>query len=411
MNQATDVSTRKHCVTWSSGHLVIWLPVTIVFLMSFSLYGVTLAPGAVPGDPSEYIFVPYILGIAHPPGYAFYTLLAKLWQTVVRVGSVAYRTNLLAAFAGAVIVTLVYGSVWQIEPCPHPISLRERGKRVLPALFAALSAMAGVDLWQHAIHSNAHIITAALATLCLFLLVTWWRTENDRWLYAVAFVAGLSLTHHPILAFSLPAYAVFVLLVRPRIVTRPRKLAALLLCFAVGLAPFLYYPLRGPSAPFNPLPTPDAMWVHVTARGLTVNLFPFGLRDQPTRLVVFWELLRLQYPLVTILLAVLGVIALGFRRARLLALFGVFWLVNLAFTLNTIQDVLAYLMPPFVVVAILAGAGWLALVEMMAQISWQENARRWLATIVSILLLVVPISTTAHNLPRVSLRDCHVGDE
>src|SRR5512136_2393942 len=94
--------------------IVTWLLAAIVFLSAFSLYIATLAPGPVPGDPSEYIFVPYILGVAHPPGYAFYTLVAKLWQTVVRIGTIVYRTNLFAAFAGASVVTLVYGIVWQV---------------------------------------------------------------------------------------------------------------------------------------------------------------------------------------------------------------------------------------------------------------------------------------------------------
>ena len=354
VNQSSDLPTHKPIVTLSPPeplvrrHLVTWLGAAIVFLTAFSLYIATLAPGPVPGDPSEYIFVPHILGIAHPPGYAFYTLMAKLWQTVVRVGTIAYRTNLFAAFAGASVVTLVYGIVLQIADAkaqrflelPRRQERKGLEDRILASfaslrfsssLFAAFSAMTSADLWQHAIHSNAHIVTAVLATLCLFLLVRWWRTNDDRWLAAAAFAAGLSLTHHPILAFSFPAYGIFVLLVKPRIVTQPRKLAWLAGCFALGLAPFLYYVLRGPSAPFNPLTTLDSMLIHVTARGLTVNLFPFGLRDQPTRLIVFWELLRLQYPLVTITLAVLGVAWLAIRRSKLLALFGIFFLFNLSF--------------------------------------------------------------------------------
>ena len=381
----------------------------------------TLAPGPVPGDPSEYIFVPYILGIAHPPGYALYTLVAKLWQTVICVGTIAYRTNLFAAFAGAAVVTLAYGIVWQIaHVCrgePSRSGSPRTGTSPTPtrlwsAVFAAGSAMASVDLWQHAIHSNAHIVTAVLATLCLFLLVRWWRTNNDRWLAAATFAAGLSLTHHPILAFSFPAYGIFVLLVKPRIVTQPRKMAWLAGCFVLGLAPFLYYMLRGPSAPFNTLPTLDSMLIHVTARGLTVNLFPFGLRDQPTRLIVFWKLLRLQYPFVTIALAVLGVARLAIRRSKLLALFGIFFLFNLAFTINTIQDVMAYLMPPFVAVAVMAGIGLLALLEIAAQTPLRhEDARNWVPIAVAVLSLAVPISTAVHNLPRISLRDYGAGDE
>ena len=437
VNQPADLPTHKP--------IAVWLLAAVTFLAALALYAATLAPGAVPGDPSEYVFVPHILGIAHPPGYAFYTLTAKLWQTVVRVGSVAFRTNLLAAFAGAWVVTLIYGIVLQLchsaqrtpaakqrtgcECSERGASLSRRAETLcctqgdrfrngsafvwaLPPLFAAGSAMASVDLWQHAIHANAHILTATLATLCLFLLVRWWRADDDRWLCAAALVAGLSLTHHPILAFSFPAYMVFVLLVKPRIVAQPRQLAAMLACFILGLAVFLYYPLRGPSAPFNPLTTPDSVLIHVTARGLTVNLFQFGLRDQPTRLIVFWELLRLQYPLVTLLLAALGVIWLAIRYPKPLALLAVFFVFNLAFTINTIQDLMAYLMLPFAIVAVMAGIGLFALVETSARMpSGRGSARRWVMAVVVVLCLIVPFSTAAHNLPRVSLRDYRAGDE
>ncbi|MBC8262594.1 MAG: hypothetical protein H8E47_00525, partial [Anaerolineales bacterium] len=41
-----------------------------LFVGSFLLYVSTMAPSVVPGDAAEFQFVPYILGIAHPPGYA-----------------------------------------------------------------------------------------------------------------------------------------------------------------------------------------------------------------------------------------------------------------------------------------------------------------------------------------------------
>jgi len=180
--------------------------------------------------------------------------------------------------------------------------------------------------------------------------------------------------------------------------------------------------LRGPSAPFNPLPTLDSVLIHVTARGLTVNLFPFGLRDQPTRFIVFWELLRLQYPLVTLVLAALGAIWLARRHPKPLALFAVFLLFNLAFTLNTIQDVLAYLMPPFVVIAMLAGVGLFALPQRIMAFIERPNHQgaktpnliswiTWCLGVFVVLFLIVPLLTIAHNLPRVSLRDYRAGDD
>src|SRR4030067_1052077 len=89
-----------------------------VFLAAFAAYVSTLTPTPVPGDPSEYTFIPWILGIAHPPGYAFYTLLAALTQRLVPIGDVVYRTHLLAAPAGATNAAPVYAIIIQLSHYP-----------------------------------------------------------------------------------------------------------------------------------------------------------------------------------------------------------------------------------------------------------------------------------------------------
>src|SRR5512136_816526 len=101
-----------------------------IFAVAFVSYASTVPPVQVFGDPSEYTFIPWILGIAHPPGYAFYTLLAALWQRLVPIGSVAFRTHLLASTAGALSATLVYlivlrlvrSSVVSHQPSPRDVT-------------------------------------------------------------------------------------------------------------------------------------------------------------------------------------------------------------------------------------------------------------------------------------------------
>src|SRR5512139_2783121 len=90
-----------------SRHLAALLGAAL-FVVVFLTYASTAPPVQVFGDPGEYTFIPWILGIAHPPGYASYTLLAALWQRLVPIGSVAFRTHLLASTVGASSATLVY---------------------------------------------------------------------------------------------------------------------------------------------------------------------------------------------------------------------------------------------------------------------------------------------------------------
>lgn len=403
------------------------MPPALVFLGVFALYAATAAPGALFGDPSEYQFIPAILGIAHPPGYAFYTLLAKLWQLLVPVGTIAFRTNLLASAMGAWTVTVVYlitreislGGGWdavrRTDGARQPASFRSNRVtrlRILTPVFAALVLAASPDFWQHAIHANAHIVSAALATTHLWFLTRWWRTGRDGWLAAFAVALGLGATHHPMTLMGVPAYGLFILAVRPRIVLEWRKLLPVAGCLLLGLSPLLYYPLRSPDAPFGPtnMNTWEGFLSHVTARGLRGNLFHFGLADQPDRALVFWSLLRLQFLLPVILLAPLGLVALARRAAKPALLMGGFLLGHLAFTLNTVQDVMAYLLMPFAALAVLAGVGALAL----AAWAWrtvggkrQGASRR--APIFDLLLVLLiipwPFVQASQNLSRgISLR-------
>jgi hypothetical protein len=408
----------------------------LIFLLAFILYAATAAPATLFGDPSEYQFIPAVLGIAHPPGFAFYTLLAKLWQTLVPIGTIAFRTNLLAAAAGAWTVTAVYLTtrdigtwyigVWYVgkladggadQSTNLPITNLPTYQSITASLFAALSIAISPDLWQHAIHANAHIVSAALAITHLWLLVRWWRTGHDRWLTAFALTLGLAVTHHPITLMGVPAYGLFILAVRPRILRQWRTLLMLAGCLLLGLMPLLYYPLRSPNLPlgFEPgdMNTWEGFWRHTTAKGLRVNFFHFGLADQFDRALVFWSLLRLQFPLPVIALIAVGLFRLVRRSSKPALLVCLFLLVHLLFTLNFYQDIMAYLVIPFAALAIVAGIGALAAAELFWRLTDSRlriadlNLQSAICNLLFIaLLLLWPVLQGVQNLARgISLRD------
>ncbi len=394
-----------------------------MFLGGLLLYVFTLAPSLVFGDPAEYIFVPHIWGVLHPPGYAFMTLLVKAWQTLVPIGTLAYRSNLLAAAAGAGAAALV-GVAAQHAAGKRPvIGLLAPSCFLLPSL----SLLAAPDFWQHSLHANAHIVTALLAASALFLLLRWGAGGGDRWLYAFGLVAGLSVTHHPLLTLSFPAYAVYILTIRPGLLRDWRALLKLLGAGLLGLLPWAYFPLpsllagagatgsgatgvgaTGPVAPTWPgdLNTLTGFLNLVLARGLTgVNLFAFGWGEQGQRLIVFWSLLRLQFSLPVIALAALGLGVLWRRAWRAGLLFTLLLALNLGFVFNSVQDVQAYFLPSLTAIALLAGVGASAVLRVDLTGFWRP-----VRSGPGILLLLIPLAGLAQNLPRVSLRGERAAD-
>ncbi len=370
-------------------------------LALWALYALTAAPGAIFGDPSEYQFIPAIWGIAHPPGYAFYTLLAGVWQRIFRVGSVSFRTNLLAGAAGAWTVSRV--ALMALE-ARRPMT--EERPWFLAAWSAGIAGLAlGIapDVWQHSIHANAHIVSVALTMTQIWLLARWARDDDDRWLFTTAFFCGIGVMHHPITVWGLPAYALFILMRCPRLPLQPKTWLPCVGFGLLGLLPWLYFPLRSPHVPFGP--TDMRSWAgflrHATAQGLRVNLFHFGPADWPDRWRVFWSLLRLQYPWPLLALMLWGAVALARRKPRFALLWGLFLLGHLGFTLNSVQDVMAYLLHAFAALAVLIGVG---AQEVMASLS-----RKWSAAVGGGLTLLL-LGALIFTFPRISLREWREAD-
>jgi len=410
-----------------------------LFVGSLLLYVSTMAPSVVLGDSAEFQFVPYILGIAHPPGYALYVLLGKLF-TLLPLGSVAYRMNLFTALCGALTVSLTYLIMLQLSS-EQKSSLAVQAPAILGAATFAVSA----NLWQHSTFTNAHTLTAALAALALFLLLAWDRSGDDRSVYAFALTCGLGLTHHPLVLISFPAFAAFILLVflaglrnqvfgqgpaalvpqrASKAANRPiaqvktwflrhsKKLATCGLLFLLGLSVYLYYPIRS-APPFGPQDTNTlkGFLQVVTAQGLRMNLFPFGWREQPQRVLALKTLLGLQYNAPAILLGIAGAIWLALKRRRAFVLLSLFFALNSAFIMNTIQDVMKYLHLPFMAYAVMIGCGAMALFDLLER--WQAKPRtKALCSVALILLLFVsPLRMGLLNFSRMDLRDYRLADD
>lgn len=398
-----------------------WVLATRYFppLFLFTLYLITLAQTPVLGDPSEYTFVAHVLGIAHPPGYAFITVVGKLFQTLIPLGEVAWRMHVLAAVAGTVSAVFVYGTVRTVTN--HAIS----------AVFAALVVGTAVNFWQHSIHANPHIITATFLAANLYFLTRWWRAQypaastqypanseqwtvsSKRWLWLFCVSAGLGVTHHPLTVFSFPAYALFILWVRPKILTDWRTLLKMVLLALAGLSLWLYYPIR---SSMNPLVGPttmntlDGFLTHVLGRGLTENLPYFALADQPSRALVFWSILRLQYAVPISLLALVGFWGKSFRQPHPIFLYALAFLCNYAFVISLrAQDIMAYLLGPLLVVGVLAGLGLHRLTIDDLRLTIERFASHpsllsLRSSLLALAFLLGPVWQIGFNLPRVSLQ-------
>src|SRR2546426_7369108 len=89
-----------------------------VFVLSLLLYIWTLAPTVTLVDSGELIVAARFLGVAHPPGFPLYLILAHLFS-FLPLGSVALRINFASAFFAALacgMLTLVMAELIRSAP-------------------------------------------------------------------------------------------------------------------------------------------------------------------------------------------------------------------------------------------------------------------------------------------------------
>jgi hypothetical protein len=260
-------------------------------------YAATLAPTITwahdGGDGGDLIAAAYTLGIAHPPGYPAYVLLGKLF-TLLPLGDVAYRLNLMSAVAalvaaGALYLALVVGA--RVRP--------------LAALSAALCLGWSPLVWSQAV--IAEVYAPALACVALVWLLA--VAGGPRARMAAAVVLGLGLGVH--LSLLLIAPALVWLAGRSGRPSRQEWLgiaAALLL----GAAVYLYIPLRAaqwPPVDWGAPVTLERFWWLVSGQLYRGYLFGLPLADWPARLLAWTSLLVGNFTPLGLLLALVGILS------------------------------------------------------------------------------------------------------
>jgi hypothetical protein len=206
-------------------------------LASGVLYALTLAPTVGAGDSGELILAARDFGIAHPPGYALWLLLARLF-VAIPVGEIALRVNALSAAVAAIGA----GRFWLLA---RQSGLRTPAAAVATALFATATVIwnAAVEAEVYALATAVFLLLGLLAGRARRLRATW----RDESLFF--FVAGLSTVAHQTLLFPALALALWVL-------ARPRKnrvgfarIASAIAWAMAGCSLMLVIPIRWSAGP------------------------------------------------------------------------------------------------------------------------------------------------------------------
>src|SRR5437660_295876 len=405
-----------------------------VFLAALLLYSWTLAPTVTLTDSGELIVVAHGLGVAHPPGFPLWVILAHL-ASLVPLGNVAVRINfssaLFAALASAIltlvvaelIITTPYLPTWKKRSAQQKKKAEDSriGQLLIcaPALGAGLLMAFSRTLWSYATIAEVYTLNTLLILVVLFLMLRWRRcivadrrdagqaiTTHDGWLYAAALTFGLALgVHHVTVGLVLPAVAVIVYRTEGlRFFASRRLVYAALISVGALVAVYAYLLFAASRSPVinwgNPRSVQEIWW-HITGRQYRVFL-SFTPNVVGTQFVEFCGMALREFGPAWLPGAVVLAFA-GFTNAYKTDRTS-FWFLsivvisNLAYDLSyqIAEDKDAYYLPVFISIAIAAGLGIRCLIQMNVSKSTAANNPYWVA---AIALLLVSATAFAANLP------------
>ncbi|MFN2283983.1 MAG: protein O-mannosyl-transferase family [Anaerolineae bacterium] len=332
----------------------------------FALYAATTARDVLPADSGEFQLTAATWGIAHPPGYPLYTVASALWMRLIPIGAVVFRINLFSAALAATTLVLIaaavrtWATVWG-----YTARAAQAGGLAAALLFGSASTF-----WAQATIANIRMPTMLFAAWG-FLALAHYRaaqtgSHNSKIppLIELALALGLGVGHHPSLIFIAVGWALYLLLIDPRLFVQPQRWWKVALVTALAwFIPQLYLPLRGSMAnvPLAPgdLATWSGFWNHVLARGFEGDMFAFATAtDLALRLPLLPTLFRLQFPPVFLVAIGLSWLWMLRRDGKLAAMFFVAWVLHTFITITyRAPQTIEYLMPAYVPMVLAFGLG------------------------------------------------------
>lgn len=212
----------------------------LVFFVTTVIYLSTLAPTVAFWDCGEFITTAYTLGIPHPPGAPFYTLLGRIFS-MLPFGEIAFRVNLLSAAAGIATVVLIYlCTVRLLTTWLDRENTIQQVAILVGGVVASLSTAFSFSFWNNAIEAEVYGLSMCITMLAVWVALRWDDAHkdhnSDRLLLFIAYLFGLGAGVHLQCLLTIPG--ILILLFTDLMEDRPLQHQVLVV---VGLTfyPFL----------------------------------------------------------------------------------------------------------------------------------------------------------------------------
>jgi hypothetical protein len=185
------------------------------FLAAFGLFLTGVSPTVSFEDTGELVWAAWSLGVTHPPGYPWLTMLSRLFL-LLPLGDPGFRAGVMSAVFGAAAVTAVFSMVRIVSLAGDARARSDSAIRSGTAAVLAAGALAfSKTLWWQASIPDKYTLSLALMCLSLLVLLRAWVLRRPRTLALAVFLAGTALSHHLHGLYLIPVVLIAVWRLKP----------------------------------------------------------------------------------------------------------------------------------------------------------------------------------------------------
>jgi len=388
--------TKKNLSTKNISEFLVYQG---IFFITFIVYIITIAPTLTSEDSGELIAAAHSLGIPHPPGYPFWTSIAKLFS-LIPLGSIPFRCNLLSAFCAALAMAVIYRILFRLT-----------GHRVISISCVLLFAFSPM-MWSQAVITEVYSLHVLLYSIMLDRFLLWMGSQKKEDFILFVFFLGLSLSNHHLSLTIIPPALLVIFLLQPGVLKKKEVMAPAILFFLLGIVLYIYLPVRSINNPAMDWGNPENLsnfFDHVSRKqyGLSKtskSFDPSALRAR-FEFVLLW--LKEQFPIPLLLIGCMGVY-FGFLKERMRCFFLVAsYLMGsfvLALTLNfnieylQLMDVSVFFLTSYIPFILLIGIGFSGIYE-------HFKINQYVQKFKNVFFLLLPLCFLLPNFSRSNMSD------
>ena len=352
------------------------------FLIPFSVYVLTLAPGLYFIDTGELAAACVKLGIAHPTGYPLFTLIGKVF-TLLPAGENIYKLNLMCAFLTASTVFKMFHLVHYVI---SDMDLNETGNNKgvfkkfvsnellinLVSLSASLVLAFSNTFWNVANSLEVYSLHTLLIVTVIFVFLkasdiyVHGKGKDDlRYWFLFAFVLGLSFTNHLTTIFLGVGFLYLYFAVNGLRKQSFIKILYMAVPFALAFSVYAYFFIRADnnSISWDYPANLSNFYRHISGKQFSVWMFSSteAASKQFSHFVSVYPKEFFYFP---VIIALFGLVYSFFRQRRFFYFTLLLFVFNILYAINyDIHDIDTYFLLAYIITAVWFALGLIFIVD------------------------------------------------